>query len=159
MRSSASGFESATVECVGVAALPPLRAPATAMTAPGVLKAMAGRAAYAPESSPAAISPWAMPSSSPDQRQPTMARSAAATVFASRIVTVIGPTPPGTGVIAAAFAAPPRSQYRPRAASHAAARVGHPVRADIMTTAPSRTMPAVIVPGRPIAATIMSAGG
>src|SRR5690606_36687408 len=83
---------------------------------------------------------------------------AARSVFCSNIVIVIGPTPPGTGVIASATSAAsskctsPTSRY-PRFALGSSTRL----MPTSMTTAPGLIMSPRIISGRPTAAMRMSA--
>src|SRR5690606_37251000 len=84
--------------------------------------------------------------------QPPSAASAASRVFCIRVATVIGPTPPGTGVIQLA---------RLAAASKPTSPTRRPSSSRLMptsiTTAPGFTQSPGISPGRPTATTSMSA--
>jgi SAM-dependent methyltransferase len=75
-----------------------------------------------------------------DQASPRRCR-AAVSVFCSSIVTVIGPTPPGTGVIAPATSATPSKSTSPTRRPSAVRLVPTSI-----TTAPGRTMSAVMSP-------------
>src|SRR4030042_1154732 len=90
-------------------------------------------------------------------------RSAATTVLTISMVIVMGPTPPGTGVIALAFsltASKSTSPLRSGTCLVGSVLLGfHPTRftPTSITTAPSFTMSALMTSGEPIAATRISA--
>src|SRR3990170_4814468 len=86
------------------------------------------------------------------RHRPAACLSAAVTVFTRSIATVIGPTPPGTGVIAPATSLTPSKCTSPMRPPPGALLVP-----TSMTVAPGLTMSAVIISALPAAATMMSA--